>query len=155
MEEWAKIPATVCENLVKTYRKRLTRISILLWFKVPREHFESKRNGCHTPIGLHMQTKPNPRYFRQYRNPGQDASGKNGTFGHPKIVRCAFTSIHLISWHSSGGNLSIVGCQIQRSRCTKIRNENKNAVLIPLINNFIKKEINANQKQFHRHLISA
>ncbi len=25
MEEWAKIPATVCENLVKTYRKRLTR----------------------------------------------------------------------------------------------------------------------------------
>ena len=24
MEEWAKIPATVCENLVKTYRKRLT-----------------------------------------------------------------------------------------------------------------------------------
>ncbi len=30
-----------------------------------------------------MQTKPNPRYFRQYRNPGQDASGKNGTYGHP------------------------------------------------------------------------
>ncbi len=25
MEEWAKIPATVCENLVKTYRKHLTR----------------------------------------------------------------------------------------------------------------------------------
>uniref|UniRef100_A0A8C7V8D2 Tc1-like transposase DDE domain-containing protein n=1 Tax=Oncorhynchus mykiss TaxID=8022 RepID=A0A8C7V8D2_ONCMY len=24
MEEWAKIPATVCENLVETYRKRLT-----------------------------------------------------------------------------------------------------------------------------------
>ncbi|CDQ56504.1 unnamed protein product [Oncorhynchus mykiss] len=24
MEEWAKIPATVCENLVKTYRKHLT-----------------------------------------------------------------------------------------------------------------------------------
>jgi len=23
MEEWAKIPATVCANLVKTYRKRL------------------------------------------------------------------------------------------------------------------------------------
>ncbi len=30
----------------------------------------------HTPIGLHTQTKPNPRYFRQYRNPGQDASWK-------------------------------------------------------------------------------
>ncbi len=26
MEEWAKIPATVCENLVKTYRKRLTSV---------------------------------------------------------------------------------------------------------------------------------
>ncbi len=30
-------------------------------------------------------TKPKPRYFRQYRNPGQDASGKNGTYGHPNI----------------------------------------------------------------------
>ncbi len=26
MEEWAKIPATVCENLVKTYRKRLASV---------------------------------------------------------------------------------------------------------------------------------
>ena len=26
MEEWAKIPATVCEKLVKTYRKRLTSV---------------------------------------------------------------------------------------------------------------------------------
>uniref|UniRef100_A0AAY5KMK4 Tc1-like transposase DDE domain-containing protein n=1 Tax=Esox lucius TaxID=8010 RepID=A0AAY5KMK4_ESOLU len=26
MEEWAKIPATVCENLVKAYRKRLTSV---------------------------------------------------------------------------------------------------------------------------------
>ncbi len=26
MVEWAKIPATVCENLVKTYRKRLTSV---------------------------------------------------------------------------------------------------------------------------------
>ncbi len=26
MEEWAKIPATVCENLVKTYRKRWTSV---------------------------------------------------------------------------------------------------------------------------------
>jgi hypothetical protein len=26
MEEWAKIPATVCENLVKTYRKHLTSV---------------------------------------------------------------------------------------------------------------------------------
>ncbi len=26
MEEWAKIPATVCENLVKTYRRRLTSV---------------------------------------------------------------------------------------------------------------------------------
>ncbi len=26
MEEWAKLPATVCENLVKTYRKRLTSV---------------------------------------------------------------------------------------------------------------------------------
>ncbi len=25
--------------------------------------------------GLHTQTKPNPRYFRPYRNPGQYASG--------------------------------------------------------------------------------
>ncbi len=37
-----------------------------------------------------MHTKPNLRYFRQYRNPGQDASGKNGTYGHPtiKILFC-------------------------------------------------------------------
>jgi hypothetical protein len=26
MEEWAKLPATVCENLVKTYRKHLTSV---------------------------------------------------------------------------------------------------------------------------------
>ena len=26
MKEWAKIPATVCENLVKTYRKRLPSV---------------------------------------------------------------------------------------------------------------------------------
>ena len=26
MEEWAKIPATVCENIVKTYRKCLTSV---------------------------------------------------------------------------------------------------------------------------------
>jgi len=26
MEEWAKIPATVCANLMKTYRKRLTSV---------------------------------------------------------------------------------------------------------------------------------
>ncbi|CDQ99879.1 unnamed protein product, partial [Oncorhynchus mykiss] len=26
MEDWAKIPATVCENLVKTYRKHLTSV---------------------------------------------------------------------------------------------------------------------------------
>ncbi len=25
--------------------------------------------------------------FRQYRNPGQDASGKNGTYGHPITTR--------------------------------------------------------------------
>ncbi len=61
----------------------LARISILLWFKVPREHFKNIRNRCHTPIGLHTLTKPNPRYFRRYRNIGQDASGKNGTYGHP------------------------------------------------------------------------
>lgn len=24
--------------------------------------------------------------FRQYRNPGQDASGKNGAYGHPKFI---------------------------------------------------------------------
>jgi RecA-family ATPase len=26
MEEWAKIPATVCENIMKTYRKHLTSV---------------------------------------------------------------------------------------------------------------------------------
>ncbi len=28
------------------------------------------------------------RYFesKQYRNPGQDASGKNGTYGHPSLL---------------------------------------------------------------------
>ncbi len=29
MEEWAKIPLTVCENLVKTYRKRLTSTFVI------------------------------------------------------------------------------------------------------------------------------
>ncbi len=29
MEEWAKIPATVCENLVKTYIRKLTILSIV------------------------------------------------------------------------------------------------------------------------------
>ncbi len=41
-------------------RRILARISILLWFKVPREPFENTRNRCQTPIGLHTQTKPNP-----------------------------------------------------------------------------------------------
>jgi len=27
IEEWAKIPATVCANLVKTYRKSLTSVT--------------------------------------------------------------------------------------------------------------------------------
>ncbi len=49
----------------------LARISKLLWFKVPRECFENIRNRCHTPIGQHTQTKPNPRYFWQYSNPDQ------------------------------------------------------------------------------------
>ncbi len=74
----------------------LARISILLWFKVPREHFENIRNRCHTPIGLHTQTKPNPRYFRQYRNPGQDASGKNGTYGHPTVSEFPYTAFRWI-----------------------------------------------------------
>ncbi len=34
--------------------------------KYPRECFKNIRNRYHTPIGLHTQTKPNPRYFRQY-----------------------------------------------------------------------------------------
>ncbi len=33
------------------------------------------------------------RYFRQYRNPGQDASWENGTYGHP-ILRCLVISDH-------------------------------------------------------------
>ncbi len=64
----------------------LARISILLWFKVPRDAFRKHKEPRHTPIGLHTQTKPNPRYFRQYRNPGQDASWENGTYGHPTLM---------------------------------------------------------------------
>ncbi len=77
----------ICKNIITRVtihaifpRCVLARISILIWFKVPQERFENTRNRCHTPIGLNMQTKPNSRYFRQYRNPGQDASGKNGTY---------------------------------------------------------------------------
>ncbi len=74
-----------CTKLIKSHSKNrvtirvifpgcvLARISILPWFKLPRERFENIRNRCHTSISLHTQTKPNPRYFRQYRNPGQDA----------------------------------------------------------------------------------
>ncbi len=59
--------------------------------KYPRERFERIMNRlygtwCHTPNGLHTQTKPKPRYFRQYRNPGHDASRKNGTYGHPSLM---------------------------------------------------------------------
>ncbi len=39
MEEWAKIPATVCENLVKTYRKRLTSVIANKYNKVLRWNF--------------------------------------------------------------------------------------------------------------------
>ncbi len=35
---------------------------------------------------LHTQTKPKPRYFRQYRDPCQGASGKNGTYGHTIVI---------------------------------------------------------------------
>ncbi len=61
---------------------------------VPRERFESIRNRLY---GLHTQTKPKPRYFRQYRNPGQDASGKNGTYGHPNLHSRLNFSWHMIS----------------------------------------------------------
>ncbi len=37
-----------------------------------------------------MQTKPKPKYFRQYRNPGQDTSGENGTYGHPILTLLSF-----------------------------------------------------------------
>ncbi|CDQ59109.1 unnamed protein product [Oncorhynchus mykiss] len=38
IEEWAKIPATVCENLVKTYRKRLTSV-------IANQRYITKSNG--------------------------------------------------------------------------------------------------------------
>uniref|UniRef100_A0A4W5NCY2 Uncharacterized protein n=1 Tax=Hucho hucho TaxID=62062 RepID=A0A4W5NCY2_9TELE len=43
MEEWAKIPATVCENLVKTYRKRLTSHYISL--PLPISQVDSEDTG--------------------------------------------------------------------------------------------------------------
>ncbi len=55
------------------------------WLHHCSRAFKNIRNRCHTPIGLHTQTKPIPRYFRQYRNPSQDASGKNGMHEHPII----------------------------------------------------------------------
>ncbi len=55
----------------------------ILWYKLG---VRFSKPSCHTPIGLHMQTKPNPRYFVQYKNPGLDVFGKNGTYGHPAIV---------------------------------------------------------------------
>ncbi len=54
--------------------------------KYPRDAFRKHKEPRHTPIGLHTQTKPNPRYFRQYRNPGQDASWENGTYDHPMFA---------------------------------------------------------------------
>ncbi len=55
--------------------------------------FDLKRRGSdrsvfdikvYTPLytDRHMQRKPKSRYFRQYRNPGQDVSGIKGTYGH-------------------------------------------------------------------------
>ncbi len=62
---WYSLLDNVRSHIITTIRaifpgRVLARISILLWFKVPREHFENIRNWCHTPIGLHTQTKPNP-----------------------------------------------------------------------------------------------
>ncbi len=45
--------------------------------------FRKQEPMSYTSIGLHTQTKPNPRYFRQYRNPSKDTSSKNGTYKHP------------------------------------------------------------------------
>jgi len=37
----------------------------------------------YTDRSAHANKAKSCRYFRQYRNPDQEASGKNGTYGHP------------------------------------------------------------------------
>ncbi len=39
----------------------------------------------YTNQSAHANKDKSYRYFRQYRNPGQDASGKNGMYGHPML----------------------------------------------------------------------
>ncbi len=67
------------------YIKFLSPSLLKWWLHHCSRGFKNIRNRCHTPIGLHTQTKPNPRYFMQYRNPGQDASGKKSMYGHSII----------------------------------------------------------------------
>uniref|UniRef100_A0A8C7UTP6 Mediator complex subunit 12 n=1 Tax=Oncorhynchus mykiss TaxID=8022 RepID=A0A8C7UTP6_ONCMY len=65
MEEWAKIPATVCENLVKTYRKRLT----------------SNISQGYTTYGSHMGMQPHPSQVGGIVPPSYGNQGFQGS--HP------------------------------------------------------------------------
>ncbi len=65
-------------------RRILARISILpkisrIWLCL-----RVQTDRCMTSVPCVFETLS--RYFesKQYRNPGQDASGKNGTYGHPR-----------------------------------------------------------------------
>ncbi|KAI3367358.1 hypothetical protein L3Q82_026167 [Scortum barcoo] len=75
MEEWAKIPATVCENLVKTYRKRLTSVIANKGYKgynKLRYPSSSSSSSAWSGTGSRRQQSeqrcpdfPHPRHFLQ------------------------------------------------------------------------------------------
>ncbi|KAK3571257.1 hypothetical protein QTP86_005971 [Hemibagrus guttatus] len=58
MEEWAKLPATVCKNLVATYRKRLTSVIANKGRRHshPRNRGHVSRNLIYTPLLSQPQT---------------------------------------------------------------------------------------------------
>ncbi|KAK3513333.1 hypothetical protein QTP70_012378 [Hemibagrus guttatus] len=57
MEEWAKLPATVCKNLVETYRKRLTSVIANKGGGVtpPPRWLESLMNACFSELDFSVR----------------------------------------------------------------------------------------------------
>ncbi len=83
MGEWTPLICTyICIALTARSRSMIGRLCTMLaryWSNL----FLIITSGKYE----NRKTKPKPGYFRQYRNPGQDISRKNGTFGQPSEAR--------------------------------------------------------------------
>ncbi len=90
-KEWSKWWKCAYKWGVLDLKRRCTDRSVYD-INVPQEWIESIRSRLLSKTHRTLMSctdrseqckEPKPGYFRQYRNPGQDLSGKNGVCGHP------------------------------------------------------------------------